>query len=85
MAVFDKMRVEDEEVRDWFRLVLASFRTPFSFPFSCLPVFLLLTLLSTNRWSQSMLAQGDNSEDCVSLKIFSHRLQAHLHIVPTWE
>ena len=37
---------------------LASFRTPFSFPFSSLPVFLLLTLLSTNRWSQSMLAQG---------------------------
>ena len=35
---------------------LASFRTPFSFPFSCLPVFLLLTLLSTNRGSQSMLA-----------------------------
>ena len=24
MAVFDKMRVEDEEVKDWFRLVLAS-------------------------------------------------------------
>jgi hypothetical protein len=24
LAVFDKMRVEDEEVRDWFRLVLAS-------------------------------------------------------------
>ena len=37
---------------------LASFRTPFPFPFSCLPVFLLLTLLSTNRWSQSMLTQG---------------------------
>ena len=41
MAVFDKMRVEDEKVRDWFRLVLASFRTAFSFPFSCFPVFLL--------------------------------------------
>ena len=24
MAVFDKMRIEDENVRDWFRLVLAS-------------------------------------------------------------
>ena len=24
LAVFDKMRVEDEKVRDWFRLVLAS-------------------------------------------------------------
>jgi DNA invertase Pin-like site-specific DNA recombinase len=24
LAVFDKMRIEDEEVRDWFRLVLAS-------------------------------------------------------------
>jgi site-specific DNA recombinase len=24
LAIFDKMRVEDEKVRDWFRLVLAS-------------------------------------------------------------
>ena len=35
---------------------------PFFFPFSCLPVFLLLTVLSTNYWSQFMLAQGDRAK-----------------------
>ena len=41
----------------------APFQTACSLPFSCLPVFLLLTVCSTNKWSQSMLAQGDGRRD----------------------